>query len=93
MAGGDNNVAIIVGKYAPEDGTIHCGGNIATTGGCRGFMGGIPVGLRKLLFAPEGNEADVVLPATIRSRKYETFCPSPVGAHIDGNASLSMNGR
>ena len=56
-------------------------------------MGGIPVGLRKLLFAPEGNEADVVLPATIRSREYETFCPSPVGAHIEGNASLSMNGR
>ena len=33
-------------------------------------MGGLPIGQRALLFAPEGKEPDVVLPVTIQSREY-----------------------
>ena len=75
MAGGDNNVAIIVGKYALEDSSIHCGGRIAATGGCRGFLGAIPVGQQELLFAPDGRVADVELPATIKSREFSPLFP------------------
>ena len=70
LAGGDDNVAIIVGKYASAGTSIQCAGTKRLSGGCRDLMGGVVVAPQHLRFAPEGKEADVELPAVTQSCEF-----------------------
>ena len=68
LLGGDNNLAIIVGRYDPE-GSVMCSGRKVVIASCRDLMLGMPV-TRNLLRFGQDPRADVQTPYTIASREW-----------------------
>ena len=71
LVGGDNNLAVILGRYTPEHGNVQCSTNRKRfISGCRDILSGIPVSTVELLFGRKGDpEIDVSLPTSTQSRK------------------------
>ena len=68
LSGGDNNLAIIVGRHDPE-GNVMCSGRKVAIASCRDLMLGMPVTKNLLRFGPDPR-ADVQTPYTIASREW-----------------------
>lgn len=66
--GGDNNVALIMGKYEADDQSVQCGGKLASKNGCRDILLGMPVTEHGEHFGPEvAPGAGVDIPYTIKA--------------------------
>lgn len=72
LVGGDNELAIVLGRYTPDQGNVQCSTNKKRfINGCRDILSGIPVSTEEELFGPLGNpDIDVLLPVSTQSRKF-----------------------
>ena len=71
LSGGDNNIAIILGRYTPDQGNVQCSTNKKMfISGCRDILSGIPINTEEETFGRIGDpNIDVPLPISTRSRK------------------------
>ena len=71
LSGGDNNIAIILGRYTPDHGNVQCSTNQKRLiSGCRDILSGIPVNTEEQTFGRIGDpNIDVSLPISTQSRR------------------------
>ena len=74
MTGGDNNLALVLGKYDPGGGSVQCGRREDGLGSCRDIVANMDVDARIKFFGPEEDpQADVKLPYSLTNGK-PFFC-------------------
>ena len=70
MAGGDNNLALVLGKYDLGGGSVQCGRREVGLGSCRDIVANMDVDARDMFFGPEEDpQADVKLPYSFTNGK------------------------
>ncbi|KAL8703602.1 MAG: hypothetical protein Q9201_003227 [Fulgogasparrea decipioides] len=71
VASGDNNLALILGRYEPGEGAVQCAGRNKVIDGFRDILYRMPTSKQNQLFGPKSDpKADVDIPWTITTREY-----------------------